>query len=61
MKRKVYKTKSRSVSALRKLCRVFFSRYAISALLIVAEVVVMTYLLVSATTYLYVFLTVVST
>lgn len=56
MKRKVYKTKSRSASALRKLCRVFFSRYAISALLIVVEVVLMTYLLVSATTYFYVFL-----
>ena len=32
----------------------FFSRYAISALIIVAEVIVMTYLLVSATTYFYV-------
>lgn len=56
MKKRAYKTTSRSVSALRKLCRVFFSRYAISALLIVAEVVLMTYLLVSATTYFYVFL-----
>ncbi len=56
MKKRAYKTTSRSVSALRKLCRVFFSRYAISALLIVAEVALMTYLLVSATTYFYVFL-----
>ena len=56
MQTKAYKTKSRSVSALRKLCRVFFSRYAISALLIIAEVILMTYLLVSATTYFYVFL-----
>ena len=58
MQRKAYKTKSRSASALRKLCRVFFSRYAISALLILAEVALMTYLLVSATTYFYVFLAV---
>ena len=54
MKKRAYKKTSRSVSALRKLCRVFFSRYAISALIIVAEVIVMTYLLVSATTYFYV-------
>ena len=45
-KERVYrKTPSTLISTLRRLCRVFFSRYAISAIVIVAEVVLMTYLI----------------
>ena len=39
------KTPSTLISALRRLCRVFFSRYAISALVIAAEVALMTFLI----------------